>query len=66
MTTIIAEKTMLLIVLGSHVFEALLFEGMFGIVVGSFGNSILLDEWRIECNRWLILVIMFKISHKAG
>jgi hypothetical protein len=48
MKTIIAEKAMLLIVLGSQVFEALLFDGMFGRVAGSFRNTILPDEWRVR------------------
>lgn len=41
MKTMIAEKIMLLMVPGSHGFEALLSCGMFGVVAGSLGGAIM-------------------------
>ena len=44
MKTMIDEKMILLIVLGSHAFEVLVFEGRFGIFAGSFEIAMLSDE----------------------
>jgi hypothetical protein len=44
MKTMTAEKTILLIVPGSHEFEELSLCRMFGVVAGSFGRAIMADD----------------------
>jgi hypothetical protein len=46
MKTMIAEKITLLMVTGSHVSEELLPWGRFGVVAGSFGSAMVLNDER--------------------